>query len=1209
MAPQDEPTILELRVHGVNNTPASNMLNFTPDDISQCDGDALGSFWSPKADAVTTALQAASRRWTRGTAGPGENEWIPPDFVHPSVRREAYSWGAQARYSGRVPGSGNPLVLRTAKAAWVLLIPLTVTNAAYWSRRLVPDVRRSLDDESSLDSRKHARGHRPILLFALGLTLLFVSALQTAALDVVGTQCFSDPSPCPNRPEWLNGLAEFSWGRRMVLLSAVPVLGLLLLRWVSASASVRPPPAAGPTLEERDSLPETRKPILAQPDLWRRWWLATRATRTHVAASVALTAGLLAWGGLFGSFQDCQDVSDLGSETCVQAMSEQKVFLGPLGLAIVVFIVSTVLLLVCGASNRGEYSRASSGDRWARYAGMLEAASWATLVAVLVALWCLHASAREQRLPGQSALPSALVGGLFLIGCIAMTWRHHWRRTAVATTAAAAMAVGLVGLAWSDRGQPFLWAVVGVGLVALCASALRWSSRGSSEAWLGTAPGVFLLLALGLQMLLCSTALVVLGDWLNGPNTAGSLFKTGPGLLSLPRAYALFMACAAFTIPLTGGFVVSVWIRRQRWLRRGPDEVPTPTEGVHAFADLRQRAASLSQLSDDDETREAIVKARRSADVLQRGESVVGGITVGLGLALAATILLMPEGRWFAATADRLILPSATAGTWIATALWAMMIVRVLTAKDTARPVGLLWDLACFLPRTAHPFGPPCYAERAVPEITTRVDAWLSGADLPNRSQQRVNRRVVLAPHSMGVVLAVAALMQPHRERWHGRVALLSYGTQLRPYFGRFFPELLGPGTIGNRAVACATFRRPTWDATDLNESPPAQADAVEPRLVDILEAEDPNNPSPLWISLWRRTDPLGMKVGLDEVDREAEELDGSRYLADVATHSDYPNSVAYRQALTELTQRLRPSSIPQVHPRRVTGASCIAIQENTAQVRATFLGTSSVYLNDGVSAVLVDGFFSRPSLLRVALGRVAPNAERIAQGLSRVGVGELQALLVAHSHYDHAMDAPEIIRRRGGMLYGSRSTLNVGLGCGLDDASATIISGGDVLTVGEFAIRVLEGPHSPGNRYPGTIDEPLVPPTRARNYRDGGCYSFHISHTTGTLLIHPSANFVPHIFDGLKADALYLGVGLLGTQSEHFRESYWRHVVDATQPSLIVPVHWDNFFRSLDRRPRPLPTFMDRFKVTEAWLERKSTESGIPVHFQQPFETISPLA
>jgi L-ascorbate metabolism protein UlaG (beta-lactamase superfamily) len=278
------------------------------------------------------------------------------------------------------------------------------------------------------------------------------------------------------------------------------------------------------------------------------------------------------------------------------------------------------------------------------------------------------------------------------------------------------------------------------------------------------------------------------------------------------------------------------------------------------------------------------------------------------------------------------------------------------------------------------------------------------------------------------------------------------------------------------------------------------------------------------------------------------------------------------------------------------------------AQVRATFLGTSTIYLDDGTSAILVDGFVSRPSLLRVAFGRIEPDPERITRALARAGISRLDALLVAHSHHDHAMDAPEIVRRLGGVMYGSASTLNIGRGRGLDEGSMAVVGDGDALTVGAFTIRIFEGAHSPGNRFPGTIDEPLVPPARASTYRDGGCYSFHISHSTGTLLIHPSANFIPHQFDGLDVDALYLGVGAVGAQSKQFQDDYWRHVVEATRPTVILPVHWDNFFRSLDRPLQPLPFFMDKFDRTKGWLDRKSTESGIPVRFPRPFETVTPL-
>ncbi|MGC4892843.1 MBL fold metallo-hydrolase [Micromonospora sp. DT31] len=278
------------------------------------------------------------------------------------------------------------------------------------------------------------------------------------------------------------------------------------------------------------------------------------------------------------------------------------------------------------------------------------------------------------------------------------------------------------------------------------------------------------------------------------------------------------------------------------------------------------------------------------------------------------------------------------------------------------------------------------------------------------------------------------------------------------------------------------------------------------------------------------------------------------------------------------------------------------------APVEAVFFGTSSVYVSDRTSAVLVDGFFTRPSLPRVVFGRVAPDLGRITRALTRAGVTRLDALFVAHSHYDHVLDAPEVVKHLGGTLFGSESTLHVGRGGGLDEQSMTRVADGDEHRVGAFTVRVFGSVHSPGNRFPGSIEAPLVPPTRAGRYRDGGCFSFLLTHPDGVMLVHPSANVVPHSFDGLDVDVLYLGVGALGGQSARFQDDYWRHVVEATRPRLVVPIHWDNFFVSLDRRLRPLPGFLDRFAETKAFLERKSAQSGIPVRFQEAFEVLNPF-
>ena len=62
-------------------------------------------------------------------------------------------------------------------------------------------------------------------------------------------------------------------------------------------------------------------------------------------------------------------------------------------------------------------------------------------------------------------------------------------------------------------------------------------------------------------------------------------------------------------------------------------------------------------------------------------------------------------------------------------------------------------------------------------------------------------------------------------------------------------------------------------------------------------------------MSLWRSTDPLGMPVvsdGPNFVDRGAEEIDATAFVATVGTHGGYPRTSAYRRAFDEVVARLR---------------------------------------------------------------------------------------------------------------------------------------------------------------------------------------------------------------------------------------------------------------------------------------------------------------
>ncbi|EFG64201.1 membrane protein [Streptomyces sp. SPB074] len=171
--------------------------------------------------------------------------------------------------------------------------------------------------------------------------------------------------------------------------------------------------------------------------------------------------------------------------------------------------------------------------------------------------------------------------------------------------------------------------------------------------------------------------------------------------------------------------------------------------------------------------------------------------------------------------------------------------------------------MGTFWPRAAHPFAPPCYAERAVPDLTWRMATWTA----------RTGGRLVLSGHSQGSVLAAAAAWQlPPRAR--GRIALLTYGSPLERLYGRWFPAHFGP-------------------------------EALSGLHTDVAQ----------WTNLYRATDPIGGPVRVPGVDHTPlhDPLAYGRTPDEplpppIHGHGDYPCDPAFARARTALLHRLRPA-------------------------------------------------------------------------------------------------------------------------------------------------------------------------------------------------------------------------------------------------------------------------------------------------------------
>lgn len=288
--------------------------------------------------------------------------------------------------------------------------------------------------------------------------------------------------------------------------------------------------------------------------------------------------------------------------------------------------------------------------------------------------------------------------------------------------------------------------------------------------------------------------------------------------------------------------------------------------------------------------------------------------------------------------------------------------------------------------------------------------------------------------------------------------------------------------------------------------------------------------------------------------------------------------------------------------------------------LRVTFLGVSSLLFSDGENAILTDGFFSRPRKVSTLFDRLTPNRDLIAHCLRRAGATRLKAVIVLHSHFDHALDAPEVaLQQPDACLVGSDSTANIARGYGLPEERIRVIQDGKVETFGPFQIKLLRSEHSPLSLlaslgiehvlFDGEINQPLEQPAHFWEYKEGGSYSLLVEYGGRSILVQASAGFKRGALAGSRADVIFLGIGTLGKLPQSHCDEYWHEVVEAVNPKRIIPIHWDDFSRPLDEPLVPLPSPLDDFEAAMAFLRERASEKKIDVKLLQAWDVIDPFA
>jgi L-ascorbate metabolism protein UlaG (beta-lactamase superfamily) len=233
------------------------------------------------------------------------------------------------------------------------------------------------------------------------------------------------------------------------------------------------------------------------------------------------------------------------------------------------------------------------------------------------------------------------------------------------------------------------------------------------------------------------------------------------------------------------------------------------------------------------------------------------------------------------------------------------------------------------------------------------------------------------------------------------------------------------------------------------------------------------------------------------------------------------------------------------------------------------WLGVSGYQLTFEGASIFVDPFVSRVPLRTLLLGRQAlPDPETIDRFISPRG--KVVGILVGHTHWDHAVDAPALAARYQVNAYGSGSLAHLMRLHGLGDLAVEAVPR-KTYELGPFEVRFIRSRHSKllfGRKvlFDGELTCAHLDNLSPAAYKCGQVWGIHI-RVAGTDLYHQGSADL----DDEELGELPVDVFLAGVAGRNFTPYYWERVLPRLDPRIVVPTHYDNFFTPLGRDLEPI--------------------------------------
>ncbi len=282
-------------------------------------------------------------------------------------------------------------------------------------------------------------------------------------------------------------------------------------------------------------------------------------------------------------------------------------------------------------------------------------------------------------------------------------------------------------------------------------------------------------------------------------------------------------------------------------------------------------------------------------------------------------------------------------------------------------------------------------------------------------------------------------------------------------------------------------------------------------------------------------------------------------------------------------------------------------------KISVQYLGCGGLYILKDGNGIMIDPFFSNQKLMRLVssvLGKdhgrrkLFSDPKMITTGLNSMAnssgdLGNVKAILTAHSHYDHMMDVPAIFERLSNqpIVFANQSGFNT---CrNVIDVNKMVVLENHMTTQdfsrppieleiskGKIHIYPILAEHNPHFKnikfFSGSRMEPVsyftdpYGKTSGNDWLEGKTFSFLIDYidVNGSVEFRifvqssscnpPAGVPPPQLLKSKSVDIAFLGVA-----SYHFSPDYPCSLLKTINPKEVAWIHWEDFYRRYTKKPK----------------------------------------